>query len=95
MKPAFPYLTTTLALLIPLLLTGCGPKAKRVVNLLPPACSEEPDPGYCSAAITKYYFDLDEGTCEEFDWSGCGGVIPFETQQACQACLGIEDQEQR
>jgi hypothetical protein len=94
-KPVFPYLVAILALLIPVLLAGCSPQAKRVVNLLPPACSQEPDPGYCSAEIPKYYFDRSEGACQEFAWGGCGGFIPFETEQACQqVCLGIEEQAQ-
>ena len=96
MKRFFPCLAATLALLIPVLLAGCSAQVKRVVNLLPPACSEEPDPGYCSAEISKYYFDPSEGACQEFAWGGCGGVIPFETQQTCQqVCLGIEEPAQR
>ncbi len=95
MKSILNGLTAPLTLLILLNLAGCAYQAKRVVNLQPPACSEEPDPGYCSAEISKYYFDSSEGACQEFAWGGCGGLIPFETKQACeQACLGIDEPEQ-
>jgi hypothetical protein len=79
------------ALMLVLLMAGCSSGVKNMANLLPPTCSEEPRAGYCKASVTKYYFDLDEGSCKSFEWGGCGGVIPFETEMACrQACLGEE-----
>lgn len=96
LKTGFSYLAVLLVLMILVFLAGCSSQVERVVNLLPPACSQEPDPGYCSAEISKYYFDLSEGACREFAWGGCGGFIPFETEQACQqVCLGVEEEAQR
>ncbi len=96
MKSAFVFWTLPFLLAALVFLGGCSPRVERVVNLLPPACSQEPEPGYCRAAIPKYFFDIGEGACQEFTWSGCGGFIPFETRQACeQACLGVEEQAQR
>ena len=45
----------------------------------------EPDPGPCEAAIPRYYYDNEAQMCREFFWGGCGGVIPFETMEECQA----------
>ena len=47
----------------------------------------EPEPGHCEAAITRYYYDRDETRCAEFLWGGCGGVVPFETLEECEAGL--------
>jgi hypothetical protein len=45
-------------------------------------CKLEPDPGLCKAYMPRYYYD--DG-CKEFIWGGCGGVVPFETLEECQA----------
>ena len=93
MKAVIPYLVVPLTLLILGSLPGCS-TTKRATNLLPPACSQEPDPGYCSAETSKYFFDRSEGACQEFAWGGCGGFIPFETKEACEkTCLGIDPEE--
>ena len=52
----------------------------------PAACELLPDPGPCFAAIPKFYFDSDAQECKEFTWGGCGGVVPFDTFDACQEC---------
>lgn len=49
-------------------------------------CALEPDPGICFAAIPKYYWDSEACECKEFTWGGCGGVVPFETLEACEVC---------
>jgi hypothetical protein len=49
-------------------------------------CALEPDPGTCRAAIPRFYFDKKENQCKEFIWGGCGGVVPFETLEACKKC---------
>lgn len=55
------------------------------------ACAQEnpcmllPDPGPCEAAIPAWYFDQDFQTCTVFSWGGCGGVVPFETLEECEA----------
>jgi hypothetical protein len=49
-------------------------------------CHLEPDPGICLAYFPKYYFSQETGQCEQFIWGGCGGVVPFDTLEECQAC---------
>lgn len=47
-------------------------------------CNLDPNPGNCTAAIPRYYYDKDENKCKEFIWGGCSGVVPFETLEACK-----------
>lgn len=49
-------------------------------------CELVPDGGVCNAYIPKYYFDYETKECKEFIWGGCGGVVPFDTLEACKAC---------
>ncbi len=49
-------------------------------------CLLEPDSGPCEAAITRYYFDQEEGICKEFMWGGCQGTVPFEYIEGCKPC---------
>jgi hypothetical protein len=49
-------------------------------------CDLVPDPGLCKAYFPKYYFDKADGTCKEFIWGGCNGVVPFETMEECKQC---------
>ncbi|XP_038598197.1 tissue factor pathway inhibitor 2 [Tachyglossus aculeatus] len=46
----------------------CSPKSN-----MPKFCSSPLDRGSCSAHVTRYYFNIKSGTCEEFSYSGCGG----------------------
>jgi hypothetical protein len=46
----------------------------------------EPNPGPCFAAISKYYFDKDDGKCKEFIWGGCNGIVPFDSLEECKEC---------
>lgn len=49
-------------------------------------CALVPDAGPCEAAFTRYYYDAGTGECKEFIWGGCGGTVPFETLEECEAC---------
>lgn len=51
-------------------------------------CDLTPDCGRCFAYMPRYYFDKNEQRCKEFIWGGCGGVVPFETMEACKGCEG-------
>ena len=51
------------------------------------ACTLSPDPGNCLAAIQMYYFNQETQQCEDFTWGGCGGVVPFESLEECEAAL--------
>ncbi len=42
--------------------------------------------GPCNAAFQRFYFDPVEKKCLPFTWGGCGGVVPFETLEACELC---------
>lgn len=53
----------------------------------PNNCTLEPNAGNCYAHIPKYYFDKEDGKCKEFIWGGCGGVVPFESMEECDACI--------
>lgn len=48
-------------------------------------CDMEADPGLCTAAIVKYYYDQEEGECKSFTWGGCGD-FPFDTLEECKEC---------
>lgn len=48
-------------------------------------CLLAPDPGPCEAAIPAWYFDPVFQSCTVFSWGGCGGVVPFETLEDCEA----------
>ncbi len=50
-------------------------------------CSLKPDPGPCKALFERYYYDPVSKTCKAFFWGGCGGVVPFETEEECKKCL--------
>jgi len=50
------------------------------------ACDLAPETGRGRAAIPKYYWDAEACACKEFIWGGCGGVVPFETIEACEVC---------
>jgi hypothetical protein len=64
-------------------LSSCGEDEDMMTN---DRCLLVPDPGFCQAAIPKYYYDQQEKKCKEFTWGGCGGVVPFETLEACKEC---------
>jgi len=55
-------------------------------------CNLEPDPGFCKAAMPRYYFDKEEGKCKEFIWGGCGGTVPFDSLDVCKGtCEGLPE----
>jgi hypothetical protein len=49
-------------------------------------CLLKPDAGNCKAYMPRYYYDQKEKRCKEFIYGGCGGVVPFETLEACKQC---------
>lgn len=49
------------------------------------ACVLKPQAGTCKALYPRSYFNQETGKCTEFNWGGCGGVVPFETLEGCRA----------
>ncbi|XP_077584107.1 carboxypeptidase inhibitor SmCI-like [Stigmatopora nigra] len=48
-------------------------------------CALKEDPGSCRALRDRYFFDVDTGRCEHFEYGGCGGnENNFETLEACR-----------
>lgn len=47
-------------------------------------CYFKPDPGNCGEFIMKYFYYSDGANCSSFIWSGCGGLVPFETMEDCR-----------
>ncbi|MEO1447955.1 MAG: BPTI/Kunitz domain-containing protein [Bacteroidota bacterium] len=66
--------------------TGCK-GSKTTQQPLDSRCMLKPDPGPCRAAIPRFYYDAESGTCKEFTYGGCQGTVPFETLEACEICL--------
>ncbi|XP_049526663.1 BPTI/Kunitz domain-containing protein-like [Dermacentor silvarum] len=48
-------------------------------------CSDPPDKGPCNESHTRYYFDPQNKTCQEFVYGGCqGNVNNYETHDDCR-----------
>lgn len=62
-----------------LALAGCN------TQKLPEGCYVKPESGRCKAAIMRYWYDEGANSCKGFIWGGCGGVVPYETMEACHA----------
>ncbi|XP_029981701.1 tissue factor pathway inhibitor-like isoform X2 [Sphaeramia orbicularis] len=52
-------------------------------------CALKDDPGPCKAIKERFFFSVDTGRCEAFEYGGCGGnTNNFDTLQACEEmCL--------
>ncbi|XP_021204610.1 BPTI/Kunitz domain-containing protein isoform X1 [Bombyx mori] len=47
-------------------------------------CSLQVNAGYCLGLLRRYYYDVNEATCKEFTYGGCGGnQNNFETMRKC------------
>uniref|UniRef100_A0A671T6B4 Tissue factor pathway inhibitor n=1 Tax=Sinocyclocheilus anshuiensis TaxID=1608454 RepID=A0A671T6B4_9TELE len=53
------------------------------------SCALKKDEGPCKAIKDRFYFDIDTGRCELFEYGGCqGNANNFETLQVCEEmCL--------
>jgi len=53
-------------------------------------CRLPKDVGPCKAAMLRYFYNADTGSCEQFTYGGCqGNANNFETIEACrEACKG-------
>jgi len=56
-------------------------------------CYYTPNVGECDAAFQKYYFDQEEQECMMFTWGGCGGLVPYDTMEDCEASCFDDGQQ--
>ncbi|XP_018598303.2 tissue factor pathway inhibitor-like [Scleropages formosus] len=57
------------------------------------SCALKKDEGPCKALVERFYFDVETGGCERFDYGGCqGNANNFESLQKCEdMCLVRQD----
>jgi len=74
---------------------GAGGEPAVVGRDQPARCALPQDAGPCSAAITRYWFNVDIGRCEAFTWGGCeGNENNYETRAECEddcACWRLDN----
>ena len=60
------------------------------VGSVNPVCALPKVVGPCKAAVMRFYFDIEKGTCNEFTFGGCNGNgNNFKTLDDCQrTCVG-------
>nr|XP_033786999.1 tissue factor pathway inhibitor 2 [Geotrypetes seraphini] len=59
----------------------CEPK-----KVAPTLCYSPKDEGSCSASVTRYFYNAESKTCEEFTYTGCGGnTNNFVTLKDCSS----------
>ncbi|XP_071340138.1 tissue factor pathway inhibitor a isoform X2 [Trachinotus anak] len=56
-------------------------------------CALKDEPGPCKAIKDRFFFNVDTGYCELFEYGGCGGnANNFETLESCEeTCVVSED----
>uniref|UniRef100_A0A671T6C4 Tissue factor pathway inhibitor n=1 Tax=Sinocyclocheilus anshuiensis TaxID=1608454 RepID=A0A671T6C4_9TELE len=62
---------------------------KSELHIFHHSCALKKDEGPCKAIKDRFYFDIDTGRCELFEYGGCqGNANNFETLQVCEEmCL--------
>lgn len=73
-----------------LLLAACETTVVDTNDELPVRCLDKPEPGPCHRFRYHYYYDYPSDRCKAFSYGGCGGRVPFETQQECEAICVAE-----
>ncbi|XP_034549354.1 tissue factor pathway inhibitor a [Notolabrus celidotus] len=55
-------------------------------------CAMKDEPGPCKAIKERFFFNVDTGHCELFEYGGCGGnANNFETLEACEESCVVSD----
>ena len=55
------------------------------MNIFHHTCALKMDEGPCKALREKFYFNIDTGSCESFDYGGCqGNGNNFESLEECE-----------
>ncbi|XP_051566109.1 tissue factor pathway inhibitor-like isoform X2 [Myxocyprinus asiaticus] len=94
-----PLLSSSCRMLLFLLLVGvCFTKLTRdgvrsELNIFHHSCALKKNEGPCKAMKDRFYFDINTGRCEPFEYGGCqGNENNFETLQECEEmCLVKEN----
>ncbi|TRY92245.1 hypothetical protein DNTS_029082 [Danionella cerebrum] len=67
-----------------------GVKAER--RIFHHSCALKKDEGPCKAMKERFYFDLDTGHCELFEYGGCqGNGNNFETKEECEEMCFVKE----
>uniref|UniRef100_A0A3Q2PHQ1 Tissue factor pathway inhibitor n=1 Tax=Fundulus heteroclitus TaxID=8078 RepID=A0A3Q2PHQ1_FUNHE len=57
-------------------------------------CALKDEPGPCKAIKDRYFFDVSSGSCELFEYGGCGGnANNFETVEECEKACVVSDEK--
>ncbi|XP_029496911.1 tissue factor pathway inhibitor a isoform X1 [Oncorhynchus nerka] len=69
--------------------SGIADGAQPELFIFHQSCALKKDEGPCKALKERFYFDIDTGRCEAFEFGGCrGNANNFETLEACEEmCL--------
>ncbi|XP_050925886.1 LOW QUALITY PROTEIN: tissue factor pathway inhibitor a [Lates calcarifer] len=77
---------------------GCGRRNRQADGALPEhfifneLCALKDEPGPCKAIKDRFFFNVDTGRCELFEYGGCGGnANNFETLEACEEMCVVSD----
>ncbi|CAG5865950.1 unnamed protein product [Menidia menidia] len=55
-------------------------------------CALKDDPGPCKALKDRFFFNVNTGQCEQFEYGGCGGnENNFETLEKCEETCVVSD----
>lgn len=56
-------------------------------------CYQSPEAGNCYESITRWYYNHQDGLCDEFVYTGCGGnENNYASEEECQnACYDVDD----
>nr|XP_019955331.1 PREDICTED: tissue factor pathway inhibitor-like isoform X1 [Paralichthys olivaceus] len=55
-------------------------------------CALKDEPGLCKAIKERFFFNVDTGHCELFEYGGCGGnANNFDTLEACEETCVVSD----
>ncbi|XP_029967324.1 tissue factor pathway inhibitor a [Salarias fasciatus] len=66
-----------------------GPTERLIFNEL---CAMKDDPGDCKAIKDRFFFNINTGRCEVFEYGGCGGnENNFETLEECEETCVVSD----
>lgn len=56
------------------------------------SCALKKDEGPCKAIKDRFYFDIDTGRCETFEYGGCqGNANNFETPEECEQMCVVKE----